>query len=337
MKLSSQEEYGLRCLLRLAQQHPGDSLTIPEIGAAEGISPHNVAKYLRATSVTGTDAKVVFAGGVNVFDDLDKAGAPLVLSGAAGEGMNISHATTGIDAGTVDYTVESASFDVVLDGGAPEAFTTGTAGTVKSASGGRVTLTFGLGFMGQTLSGTLRVSGAPLRLQTRADGGGARSLWLDSFAPSQLGRGADDDTFASVANIDLEIGGGGDAAISVIDQALEDVTTQRSALGTTMSRDLEADLAVNRSELNALTAAESTLADVNIARALSQVVREQLTLDTNIAALKAATDLRAYAFSVLIQGNPPGTAAAESELAKAVRPGGSDSDGGGTSPTFGFS
>ena len=47
MKLSAQEEYGLRCLLRVARQGPGTSLTIPEIAAAEGIATHNVAKYLR--------------------------------------------------------------------------------------------------------------------------------------------------------------------------------------------------------------------------------------------------------------------------------------------------
>ena len=47
MKLSAQEEYGLRCLLQLGRQEPGYSLTIPEIGQAEGISVPNVAKLLR--------------------------------------------------------------------------------------------------------------------------------------------------------------------------------------------------------------------------------------------------------------------------------------------------
>ena len=47
MKLSSSEEYGLRCLLQLARQAPGHSLTIPEISQAEGITHHNVAKLLR--------------------------------------------------------------------------------------------------------------------------------------------------------------------------------------------------------------------------------------------------------------------------------------------------
>jgi Rrf2 family protein len=46
MKISSQEEYGLRCLLRLARQDGGQSLTIPEIAAAEGMSVPYVAKLL---------------------------------------------------------------------------------------------------------------------------------------------------------------------------------------------------------------------------------------------------------------------------------------------------
>ena len=47
MKLSSQEEYGLRCLLHLARHDFGTSLTIPEISQSEGISHHNVGKMLR--------------------------------------------------------------------------------------------------------------------------------------------------------------------------------------------------------------------------------------------------------------------------------------------------
>jgi Rrf2 family protein len=46
MKISSQEEYGLRCLLRLARQDGRQSLTIPEIAAAEGMSIPYVAKLL---------------------------------------------------------------------------------------------------------------------------------------------------------------------------------------------------------------------------------------------------------------------------------------------------
>jgi Rrf2 family protein len=46
MKITSQEEYGLRCLLRLAASDEGHSVTIPEIAAAEGLSHPYVAKLL---------------------------------------------------------------------------------------------------------------------------------------------------------------------------------------------------------------------------------------------------------------------------------------------------
>ena len=50
MKITSQEEYGLRCLLRLAEAGTERSLTIPEIAAAEGLSSPYVAKLLAVTN-----------------------------------------------------------------------------------------------------------------------------------------------------------------------------------------------------------------------------------------------------------------------------------------------
>jgi Rrf2 family protein len=47
MKISAQEEYGVRCLLQIGRRDAGASLTIPEISRAEGISNHYVAKLLR--------------------------------------------------------------------------------------------------------------------------------------------------------------------------------------------------------------------------------------------------------------------------------------------------
>ena len=46
MKLSAQEEYGLRCLLQIGGLGEGGSLTIPEISRAEGISGHYVGKLM---------------------------------------------------------------------------------------------------------------------------------------------------------------------------------------------------------------------------------------------------------------------------------------------------
>lgn len=47
MKLSSQEEYGLRCLLQIGRRADAGSITIAELSRCEGISEPHVAKMLR--------------------------------------------------------------------------------------------------------------------------------------------------------------------------------------------------------------------------------------------------------------------------------------------------
>src|ERR1035437_2137459 len=47
MKVSANEEYGLRCLVRIGYAGEGGNLTIPEMSQAEGVSPAYAAKILR--------------------------------------------------------------------------------------------------------------------------------------------------------------------------------------------------------------------------------------------------------------------------------------------------
>ncbi len=47
MKFSTQEEYGLRCLVQIAAQGERASLTIGQLGRLEGITIPNVAKIMR--------------------------------------------------------------------------------------------------------------------------------------------------------------------------------------------------------------------------------------------------------------------------------------------------
>jgi Rrf2 family protein len=91
MKLSSMEEYGLRCLLQLARAGAGSSLTIGELSEREGISVPNVAKIMRvlrrAALVRSTRGK---AGGyslarpaseVRALDVIEALGGRLYDSG----------------------------------------------------------------------------------------------------------------------------------------------------------------------------------------------------------------------------------------------------------------
>ncbi len=53
MKFSSQEEYGLRCLIRIGKSNSPNGLTIPEISQLEGLSEAHVGKILRILRLGG--------------------------------------------------------------------------------------------------------------------------------------------------------------------------------------------------------------------------------------------------------------------------------------------
>ena len=53
MKITAQEEYGLRILLRIASCKDEDGMSIPQLSEAEGITPHYVAKLTRVLRMEG--------------------------------------------------------------------------------------------------------------------------------------------------------------------------------------------------------------------------------------------------------------------------------------------
>ena len=53
MKISAQEEYGLRCLIQMARRGAEQSLSIAEISREEGLSVPNVAKLMRILRLGG--------------------------------------------------------------------------------------------------------------------------------------------------------------------------------------------------------------------------------------------------------------------------------------------
>lgn len=53
MKVSAQEEYGLRCLLQLAGLRAGESLSLSQVAEREGISQANAGKLLWILSKAG--------------------------------------------------------------------------------------------------------------------------------------------------------------------------------------------------------------------------------------------------------------------------------------------
>jgi Rrf2 family protein len=90
MQFTSQEEYGLRCLLRLAAAGADVSMTIPEMAHAEGVSQAYAAKLLRALREGGlVTAERGQSGGYRLSrppEDISAAQALAVLGGRFYEG-----------------------------------------------------------------------------------------------------------------------------------------------------------------------------------------------------------------------------------------------------------
>ena len=53
MKITEQEEYGIRILIRIARCGDESGLSIPQISEAEGLTPHYVAKLTRQLRLAG--------------------------------------------------------------------------------------------------------------------------------------------------------------------------------------------------------------------------------------------------------------------------------------------
>lgn len=53
MKITAQEEYGLRILIRIASCKDKDGMSIPQLSEAEGLSSHYVAKLTRLLRMEG--------------------------------------------------------------------------------------------------------------------------------------------------------------------------------------------------------------------------------------------------------------------------------------------
>src|SRR3982751_4464871 len=53
MKISAQEEYGLRILIRIGACKDKEGMSIPQLSEAEGLSPHYIAKLTRILRMAG--------------------------------------------------------------------------------------------------------------------------------------------------------------------------------------------------------------------------------------------------------------------------------------------
>ncbi len=85
MKITAQEEYGLRLLIRIASCKDKDGLSIPQLSETEGLSPHYVAKLTRVLRMEGfINSTPGYKGGYVLAMPADKISINKVLKALGG-------------------------------------------------------------------------------------------------------------------------------------------------------------------------------------------------------------------------------------------------------------
>lgn len=106
MKITAQEEYGLRILLRIAGCKDEDGMSIPQLSEAEGITPHYVAKLTRVLRMEGfINSTPGYKGGYVLSKPADEIGINKILKALGGPLFNADFC--GLHAGALKLCTNS--------------------------------------------------------------------------------------------------------------------------------------------------------------------------------------------------------------------------------------
>ncbi len=280
----------------------GDSLSL----YINGIQVQDGAGALAIDSTT-TWQDVVTA--VNTTDALDGAvtasisgGELVVSSDDYGSDAHLSVEFTGTATDTTDLLVNGSTgtfeadngvdcvADVAfggnaLDGGSDVTFNAGSGLVISNATYGSITLTEAAATSTGDYDDAMYAEDGQLSFQVGYDAGQTASTSLRSVKSSDLG-----DT-AALSSIDISTVDGAESALTVIDEAINQVSTLRGDLGAFQVNELEAEarsLAVARENLSA---SESQIRDTDFGREMAEFTTSQVLVQSATAFLSQANSL----------------------------------------------
>ncbi len=168
---------------------------------------------------------------------------------------------------------------------------TGDAGTVVEGLAIRTTET--------GAQGSVTVTQGSLVFQVGANAGQTVTISINSMASSQLGTGVTGNMFNNLSEIDVTSSAGAQDAMSVIDEAIDEVTTKRGEFGAFQKNTLESYINTLRIAEENLTAAESVLRDTDFAKEMAEFTKYQILAQSGAAMLTQANILPQLALQLL--------------------------------------
>lgn len=201
--------------------------------------------------------------------------------------INNNSAQTGVAANvtTVNGTNElvltqSQGQNIVISAGA-SGMTSGSTGTLQAVAAGTTT---SVGSAITSASANALIQGA-VQFQSSSSYaiGNAGNIGFSSQAASLSG--------SAVSNVNVSTAQGAQQAISILDQAINNLNQQNGALGAIQNR-IQASVSNGQTTATNLQSAQSVVQDANIAQATSQLTKYQILQQAGISTLAQANALQ---------------------------------------------
>jgi flagellin len=243
-------------------------------------------------AISGTDALISFDSYTTSVTSVKYASTIDITlgnkaSGATGRGtidLTLNTAANGINVGNLLLDVKAATFDVRLDGGPATSVTAGKDTLVYNADREQY-LKVNYALTSNGGSESISNTDQSLVFQIGANVGQTARIALQGMSASQLAQNIAGNMFTSLSQIDVTTVQGAQDAQTLIDAAIDEVSTARGTLGSFQKNTLESNLSNLRIAAQNLTAAESSIRDTDMASQMSEFVKQQILLQAGTAML----------------------------------------------------
>ncbi len=249
-------------------------------------------------SNNGTDALVAFDNYTNTITKVNYGTTNSVTLKSAADGksnqgtvnITVAKALNGINVGNLLLDVKAAKFDVRLDGGPATSVTAGNYATVYNADRSE-SLILKYTLTSQGGSETINNTDRSLVFQIGANVGQTTNIGLRNMASSSLGTNLAGNMFRSLAQIDVTTVQGAQDAQSIIDAAINEVSTTRGTLGSFQKNTLQSNLRNLQIASQNLTASESQIRDTDMASEMSEFTKNQILVQAGTSMLAQANQV----------------------------------------------
>ncbi len=247
---------------------------------------------------TGTDALVSFDNFTTAISSVKYATTTTATLGNKADGvegrgtidLTVATAQNGVNLGNLLLDVSAARYSVRLDGGPATSVTAGIDSTIYNADRSE-SINVNYDLTSQGGSETINNSDRSLVFQIGGNVGQTASVSLRNMAASSLGNNLASNMFQSLAEIDVTSVQGAQDAQSIIDAAINEVSTTRGTLGSFQKNTLESNLRNLRISAQNLTSSESQIRDTDMAEEMSVFTQNQILMQAGTSMLAQANQV----------------------------------------------